>query len=134
MKCIFEEEFKEYLCFEMYFLREQFWRTVFLERATYVLKCMNYLFKIYGCWLVWLQLYIFMAAEKCGCWSIFFIKVFTTSKTFATLTCINTNLRYMKDCGLLWIKQTDGAGLCLEDQYEALYISRNNCRFSGKPW
>ena len=80
-------------CFEMHFLREQFkcalmfwnvffegaiWRTlmfwnvffegavlknIFFEGATYVLKCMNNLFKIYGCWLVWLLLYIFMAAE-----------------------------------------------------------------------
>ena len=51
------------------------------------------------------------------------IKVFTTSKTFAILTCINTNLRCIKDCGLLWIKQTDGPGLCFEDQYEALVIN-----------
>ena len=25
-----------------------------------------------------------------------------------------------EDCGFLWIKQTDGTGLCFEDQYEAL--------------
>ena len=29
------------------------------------------------------------------------IKVFTTSKTFAVLTCINTDLRCIKDCELL---------------------------------
>ena len=31
----------------------------------------------------------------------FFIKAFTTSKTFAILTCINANLRCIKDYGLL---------------------------------
>ena len=123
----------------MYFLREQCWRTpmfwnVFFEGATskntyvlktiHVLKSINNLFKIYGCWLVWLLLYIFMAAKYIGCWSIFFIKVFTTRKTFAILTCINTKLRCIEDCGLLWIKQTDGPGLCFEDQYEALQLSR----------
>ena len=86
-----------HLCFKIYFLREQFWRTsmfwnLYFEgailRNTYVLKSMNNLFKIYGCWLVWLLLYIFMAADL--------IKVFTTSKTFAILTCINTNLRCIK--------------------------------------
>ena len=128
------EQFKEYFCFEMHFLREQFWKTIFFERATHVLKCMNNLFKTYGCWLVWPLLHVFMAAKYCDCWSIFFIKVFTTSKTFAILTCINTNLRCIKDCGLLWIKQTDGPGLCFEDQYEALQVSRNNYRLPGKPW
>ena len=46
------QQFKEYLYSEMYFLREQFWETLFFERATYVLKCMKNLFKIHGCWLV----------------------------------------------------------------------------------
>ena len=128
------KQFKEYLCFEIHFLREQFWKTVFFKRAIYILKCMKNLFKIYGCRLVWLLLYIFMAAEYYDCWSIFFMKVFTTSKNFAMLTCINTNLRCIKDCWLLWIKQRDGPGLCFEDQYEALRISRNNCRLPGKPW
>ena len=129
------------LCFEMHFLREQFkyalmsWNVFFggailkntyVLKTTYVLKWMNNLFKIYGCWLVWLLLYIFMAADL--------IKVFTISKTSAILICINTKLRYIKDCGLLWIKQTDGPGLCFEDQYEALQISRNNCQLPGKPW
>ena len=138
-----------HLSFEMYFLREQFWKTlmfsnVFFEGAiskntyvletTYVLKWMNNLFKIYGCWLVWLLLYIFMAAKYTGCWSVSFIKVFTTRKTFAILTCINTKLRCIEDCGLLWIKQTDGPGLCFEDQYEALQTSRKNCWLPGKPW
>ena len=64
----FGEQFEEHLCSKMYFLREQFWRTllfwnVFFEGATFVLKFMNNLFKIYVCWLVWLLLYIFMAAE-----------------------------------------------------------------------
>ena len=31
----------------------------------------------------------------------FFIKAFTTRKTFAIFTCINTNLRFIKDYGLL---------------------------------
>ena len=138
-----------HLCFEWYILREQFWRTLmfwnaffegeilkntYVLKTNYVLKWVNNLIKIYGCLLVYLLLYIFMAAEYFGSWSVFFIKVFTTSKTFAILTCINTNLRCIKDCGLLWIKQTDGPGLCFEDQYEALQISRNNCRLPGKPW
>ena len=50
------------------------------------------------------------------------IKIFTTSKTFAILTWINTKLRCAEDCGLLWIKQIDGPGLCFEDQYEALQL------------
>ena len=33
-----------------------------------------------------------------------------------------------EDCGLLWIKQTDGQGQCFEYQYEALQISRKNCQ------
>ena len=61
------------------------------------------------------------------------IKVFTTSKTFAILTCINANLRCIKDCGLLRIKPIDGPDLCFEDQYEALQLSRNKCRLPGKP-
>ena len=44
------------------------------------------------------------------------IKVFAISKTFAILICINTKLRCIEDCGLLWIKQTDGPVLCFEDQ------------------
>ena len=71
---------------------------------TYVLKCIfwgsNY-FRVYGCWLVWLLLYVFMVAEWLV-WllifltvlfyqelkqknNVFLIKVFTTSKTFAIL-------------------------------------------------
>ena len=61
-----------------------------------------------------------------------FIKVFTTSKTFAILTWINTKLRCTEDCGLLWIKQTDGPGLCFEDQYEALKISRKQLPASSE--
>ena len=37
-----------------------------------------------------------------------------------------------KNCGLLLIEQTDGPSLCFEDQYEALQVSRNNCRLPGK--
>ena len=37
-------------------------------------------------------------------------------------------------CGLLWNKQTDGPGLCYEDQYEALQFSRKNCRLPQKQW
>ena len=52
-----------------------------------------------------------LVADKFGCCFIFLwllnsvaadlIKVFTTSKTFAILTCINTDLRCIKDCGVL---------------------------------
>ena len=73
LKCIFwGGNLNMHLCFEMYFLREQFRRTtifwnVFFEGAIlkniYVLKLMNNSFKISGCWLVWLLLYIFMAPE-----------------------------------------------------------------------
>ena len=42
------------------------------------------------------------------------------------------NQSQFEDCGLLLIKQTDGTGLCLEDQYEALQISRKNCQLPGK--
>ena len=121
------EQFKKYLCFEIHFLRKQFWKTLFFERATYVLKCMKNLFKIYGCWLVWLLNSV--AAD------LYFLSKFSPEvKTFAILTCINTNLRCIKDCGLLWIKRTDGLGLCFKGQYEALQILRNNCRLPGKPW
>ena len=103
------------LCPKMYFLREQFIQNLWLLISVAVALYFD------GCWIVWLLIYIF-------------IKVFTTSKTFAILTCTNTNLRCIKGCGLLWIKQTDGSGLCFEDQYEALQISRNNYRFPGKHW
>ena len=87
---------------------------------TYVLKCIfwgsNY-FGVYGCWLVWLLLYVFMVADWLVwlliCLTVlfyqelnleknFFIKVFTTSKTFAILTCINTNLR----CITNWLQSS----------------------------
>ena len=57
------EKFKGYLYPEMYFLREQFWKTIFFERATYVLKCMTNLWLLislaaalyfHGYWIVWL--------------------------------------------------------------------------------
>ena len=57
------EQFKEYLYSEMYFLGEQFWKTIFFERATYVLKCMTNLWLLislaaalyfHGYWIVWL--------------------------------------------------------------------------------
>ena len=135
LKCIFWGiNLKSTYVLKCIFWESNFEEHIFFEGATYVLKCMNNLFKIYGYWLVWLLLYIFMAIKWCGCWSIFFVKVFTASKTFTILTCINTNLRCIKDCGLLWIKQTDGPGLCFEDQYEALQISRNNCRLPEKSW
>ena len=38
-------------------------KNTYVLKTTYVLKWMNNLFKIYGCWLVWLLLYIFMAAK-----------------------------------------------------------------------
>ena len=71
---------------------------------TYILKCIfwgNNYFGVYGCWLVLLLLYVFMVANWLVwlliCLTvlfyqelkikkiIFFIKVFTTSKTFAIL-------------------------------------------------
>ena len=64
--------------FEMHFLREQFWRAlmfwnVFFEgailKSTYVLKCIFWgrdflefmvaALHFYGCWIVWLLIYIF---------------------------------------------------------------------------
>ena len=127
LKCIFwKSNLKSTYVLKCIFWGSNFEEHVFFEGATYLLKCNNNLFKIYGCWLVWLLLYIFMAADL--------IKVFTTSKTFAILTCINTNLRCIKDCRLMWTKQTDGPGLCFKDQYEDLQISRNNCQLPGKPW
>ena len=119
---------------------------------TYVLKCIfwgNDYVRVYGCRLVWLLLYVFMVAgwlvwlliclivlfyQKLKQKNIFLIKVFTTSQTFAILTCRNTNLKCIKDCELLWIKKTDGLGLWFEDQYEAPKTSRNNCRLPGRPW
>ena len=94
------KQFKEYLCFEIHFLREQFWKTVFFKRAIYILKCMKNLFKIYGCRLVWLLLYIFMAAEYYDCWSIFFMKVFTTSKNFCNVDMYKYKFKMYKR---LWI-------------------------------
>ena len=91
--------------FEMHFFREHFWRSLkfwnaFFERAilmcTYGLKCIFWgsnLFRINGCWLVWLMICLTVWTKKNV--NIFFIKVFTTSKTFVILTCINTNLRYI---------------------------------------
>ena len=58
--------------------------------------------------------------------NIFLSKFSTQVKLFAILTCINTNMRYIKGCGSLQIKQTDGPGLCFENQYEALQTSRKN--------
>ena len=67
LKCIFwVSNFNVCPCFEMYFLREQFWDvffegailmlwSIFFEGA--ILKCIFWgsnLFRIYGCWLVWL--------------------------------------------------------------------------------
>ena len=100
-------------------------KNTYVQKTTYVLKWMNNLFKIFGCWLVWLLLYIFMAAD------LYFLSKFSPQ---VKLTCINTSLRCIKYYELLWIKQTDGLGLCFNDQYEALQISRKNCRFPGRPW
>ena len=91
LKCIFwGSNFEEHLRFGMHFLWEQFWCALtfwnaFFERAilkstfvlkyiffegaisksTYVLKCIFWgsnLYRIYGCWLVWLLLYTFVVA------------------------------------------------------------------------
>ena len=106
---------------EMCFLREQFipnlWLLTSLAAALY----------FRGCWIIWLLNN--MAAD------LYFLSKFSPQvKTLAILTCINTNLRCIKDYGLLWIKQTDGPGLCFEDQYEALQISKSNCWLPEKPW
>ena len=76
----------------MYFLREQLFWSLWLLISVTAALCI-------------------MVADYCGCCLLdslipskgfklrtkpkryFFIKVFTTSKTFAILTCINTNLR-----------------------------------------
>ena len=42
------------------------------------------------------------------------------------------NLSEYEDCRLLRIQQTDGQGLCPQDQYKALQISRKNCRPPGE--
>ena len=72
----------------------------------------------YGCWLVWLLLYVFMVVQNQKN-DIFLLKFSPQVKLFAILTRINTNLKCIKDWALLWIKQTDGPGLCFEYQYEA---------------
>ena len=107
-----------------YFVREQlmFWKVW----AVYLKFMVAGYFR---CYFIFLWLLNSVAADL-YCLSKFSPKV----KIFAILTCINTNLRCIKDCGLLWIKQTDGPGLCFEDQYEALQISRINCRLPGRPW
>ena len=118
---------------------------------TYVLKCTRIFFQIqYSKRMFWNEflegaIYLkFLVGDYFGCCFIFsrllnsvaadLIKVFTASKIFAILTCINTNLRYITNCGLPWIKQTDKPGLCFENQHEALQISRNNCQLPGKNW
>ena len=42
--------------------------------VNYILKCIFWggnlnMHLSFGCWLVWLLVYIFIAAEYCGCWS-----------------------------------------------------------------
>ena len=77
-KCIFwGSNFEDHLCSEMHFLRD------------------NYS-GVNGCWLVWLLLYAFVVADYFGWCSIFFIKLFTTSKTFAILPCINLILELLQ--------------------------------------
>ena len=81
LKCIFlGSHFEECLCLEMHFMRDQFWRALmfwneFFEGAI-ILE--------------------FMVADYCSCGSIFFIKVFITSKIFVVLICINMNLELKK--------------------------------------
>ena len=57
-----------------------------------VLKC---IFWGSNCFDLWLLVSVTATLSFHGCWSIFFIKVLTASKTFAILTFINTNLRYI---------------------------------------
>ena len=123
--CIFwVSNFNVRICFEMYFLREQFWDvffegailmlwSIFFEGA--ILKCIFWgsnLFRIYGCWLVWLVadlLDSFILSKRFKLrtelekkYKFFFIKVFTTTKTFEILTYINTNLR----CITNWLQSS----------------------------
>ena len=65
--------FEEHLCSEMHFFREHLFWSLWLLINVAAALCFH------GCWLVLLLLYIF-------------IRVFTTSKTFVVLTCINTSL------------------------------------------
>ena len=94
---------------------------------TYILKCIfwgsNY-FGVYGCWLVWLLLYVFMVAD----WLVwlliwitilfskiepekknYFIKVFTTSKTFVILIIhiFNPFKRFIKSFCFVWKMRND---------------------------
>ena len=118
-----------HLCSEMYFLMKQLFWSLWLLISVAAALCFH------GCWLISLVAdlldSLILSRTENQKTNTFLSKI---SKTFAILTCINTNLRCIKDCGLLWIKQTDGPGLCFEDQYEALQISRNNCRLPGRPW
>ena len=120
----------------------------------YILKCIfwgsNY-FRVCGCWLVWLLLYVFIVAD----WLVwlliyltvlfyqelkkkknFFIKVITTSKTFCNIGMYRYKFKmYKRLC--ITANQTnrwDEPGLCFEDQYEALQTSRKNCQLPGRPW
>ena len=75
----------------MYFLREQFIHNFFFQIQILNLCSEMYFLReqfIQNLWLL-----ISVAADL--------IKVLTTSKTFAILTCININLGCIKDCGLL---------------------------------
>ena len=90
---------------------------------TYILNCIfwgsNY-FRVNGCWLVWLLLYVFMVADWLG-WllicltilfsktepeknNIFLIKVFTISKTFVILIIhiFNPFKRFIKSLCFVW--------------------------------
>ena len=79
---------------EMYFLREQlFWSLWFLISVAAALFSWLLISAVADL----LNSLILSRTEP----KKIFIKVFTTSKTFAILTCINTNLRCIKDCGLL---------------------------------
>ena len=110
LKCFF----REFWCALM------FWNAL-LEGAilisTYVLKCifwgsnlmwtcvLKHIYWRSNCFDLWLLIsmataYTFMVAAYCGCWSVFFTKVFTTSRTYAILTSINTNLR----CRANWLQ------------------------------
>ena len=71
-------------------------KNTYVLKTTYILKWMNNLFKIYGCCFIFSLLLNSVAAD------LYFLSKFSPQvKTFTILTCINTNLRRMKDCGLL---------------------------------
>ena len=95
----------------------------------YILKCIfwgsNY-FRVCGCWLVWLLLYVFIVADWLV-WLLIYLTVLFYQELKTILACIDTNLRCIKDCVLLRIKQTDEMSrVCV------LRISMKPCKLQGR--